>query len=132
MWSDCPSYRHLMKILLVEDHAGLADISSRLLRDVYSHEVETAATGAEATVAMDRFQPELVLVDINLPDTDGFQLARQIRAQPEFEPTVLVALTGFGNAIDEREVVDAGFDASFRKPMDFEVLPRLKRVRRAG
>ncbi len=121
-----------MKILLVEDHAGLADISSRLLRDVYSHEVETAATGAEATVAMDRFQPELVLVDINLPDTDGFQLARQIRAQPEFEPTVLVALTGFGNAIDEREVVDAGFDASFRKPMDFEVLPRLKRVRRAG
>lgn len=116
-----------MKILLVEDHAGLAEMSCRLLRDVYDHEVDHAATGARALEDFPRLQPELVLVDINLPDMNGYDLARRLRALPGAESTVLVAVSGFGNIIDDDTAHDAGFDAHFRKPMDFDLLPSLRR-----
>lgn len=117
-----------MKILLVEDHAALAEMSCRLLRDVYDHEVGHAATGAAALEEFPRFRPELVLVDINLPDMNGYELAGRIRALPGADATVLVAVSGFGNIIDDDSARAAGFDAHFRKPMDFDLLPGLRRA----
>lgn len=117
-----------MKILLVEDHPALAATSSGLLRDIYDHEVEVAATGAEAMAKLPAFRPHLVLLDINLPDINGYQLARQIRTCADYDATVLVALTGFGNIIDDPTAHRAGFDAQFRKPLDFAVLPTLRRL----
>ena len=119
-----------MKILLVEDHAALADMSRRLLADVYEHEVTHATCGRDALACAQTCQPDLALIDINLPDMDGYELAERIRRNPALENTVLVALTGWGNLMDGDRAQSAGFDAQFRKPMDFEMLPKLKRVQR--
>lgn len=116
-----------MKILLIEDHASLAEMSCRLLEDVHEHEVAQAASGREALDLVTTFAPDLALIDLNLPDMTGYELARQIRANPTHARVVLVALTGWGNLVDNATAVASGFDAHFRKPMDFALLPTLRR-----
>jgi CheY-like chemotaxis protein len=113
-----------MKILLIEDHPTLADISCRLLREVHDHEVTQAGSGAEALACLEHAVPDLVLVDLHLPDMNGYELAKRIRLVPKFDATVLVALTGWGNLLKED---GDEFDAHFRKPMDFDLLPTLHR-----
>lgn len=117
-----------MKILLVEDHPGLAEISCRLLRDLYGHEVRLAPTGGEALAAAGAEVPDLVLIDLNLPDMNGYEIARRLRQDPAFDRTVLVAVSGFGNVVDDDRAKEVGIDAHFRKPMDFDVLDQLKRT----
>lgn len=114
-----------MKILLVEDHAAVAQMSCSLLREVHGHDARHAASGADALTALAEFQPEIVLVDLNLPDMSGYDLASAIRARPEFAGILLVALTGWGNLIESQRASSAGFDAKFRKPMDFAILESL-------
>lgn len=115
-----------MKILLVEDHAALAEISCNQLREIYSHEVVHAATGAAALEALKTFEPELVLLDIHLPDMLGYAVAREMRANSKHNGVVIVALTGFGSQVSPSLAAAVGIDLHFRKPMDFE-LPTLKR-----
>jgi CheY-like chemotaxis protein len=116
-----------MKILLVEDHKLLAQVNCDLLREVFGHEVVWEATLAGALAAFERQRFDLALLDINLPDGNGYQLAEQIRRQPGGVDIVLVALTGIGNRIDQERAEAVGIDACFTKPMDFEVLPELTR-----
>lgn len=117
-----------MKILLVEDHAAVADISCSLLREVHEHEVVHAASGAAALAVMEQTRPDLVLLDINLPDISGYEVATRLRRDPQWQSTILVALTGFGNNVDPSRAKAAGIDAHFRKPMNFELLTTIKRV----
>lgn len=118
-----------MKILLVEDHATLAEISCSQLRELHGHEVLHAGTGCAALAALPAFQPDLVLLDVHLPDMNGYDIVRQLRADPHWDAVVCVALTGAGNEVDRRLAAEVGIDAYFRKPMDFEVLPTLPRAR---
>jgi DNA-binding response OmpR family regulator len=115
-----------MKILLVEDHPLVAQISCDLLRDVHKHEVEHAGTAADALKAALRGTFDVVLVDINLPDSDGYQLAGTLRGLPQLNGVTIVALTAIGNLIDRERAASAGIDAWFAKPMDFELLNRIK------
>lgn len=117
-----------MKILLVEDHVAVATISCNLLRELHDHEVKHAADGAAALAAMEQFRPDVVLLDLNLPDMSGYEVAVRIRQRAEWQSTILVALTAFGNEIDTRMAARAGIDAHFRKPMNFELLTTLKRT----
>jgi DNA-binding response OmpR family regulator len=116
-----------MKILLVEDHAEVADLTCRVLREVYGHEVRMADTGAKALLAASTEVPDLMLIDINLPDMSGYDIARNLRADPEFDRTLMVAVTGFGTLIDAGYAKSVGLDAIFRKPLDFDVLEHLER-----
>jgi CheY-like chemotaxis protein len=118
-----------MKVLLVEDHAGLAKISCDLLRDVFGHDVEHAFTGQTAYEAAMKLMPDLVLLDLSLPDMHGYRLAELMRAQPCFDRTILVALTGYGITGDSERSKAVGIDAHYRKPMDFSELIQLKRER---
>lgn len=115
-----------MKVLLVEDHAGLAKASCELLRH-HGHEVHHASTGADALALAAEISPEMVLLDLNLPDMHGYRLAESLRQMPDGDRPILVALTGFGLTGDEAKSLAAGIDAHFRKPMDFRELTNLKR-----
>lgn len=116
-----------MKILLVEDHAGLAQISCSQLREIHDHEVVHVANGKSAIAALENFRPDLVLLDLNLPDMTGYDVAANVRANGEWSSVVLVALTGFGSDLDPLRAEASGIDAYFRKPMDFDALPHIRR-----
>jgi CheY-like chemotaxis protein len=116
-----------MRVLLVEDHPIVAEVSCNVLREVHDHMVEHASNGKDALAMAERFQPEIILIDVNLPDMDGYQLAAQLRAQPQFDETVLIALTGIGHWNNPKRAADSGIDAHFTKPMDFGLLETLKR-----
>lgn len=116
-----------MKILLVEDHPDVAELSCRVMREIYGHEVRWAETGAQALQVASAETPELVLIDLNLPDMSGFEVARKLRSDPAFDHTPLVAVTGFGTLVNDEIAKEAGLDAFFRKPLDFDVLEHLKR-----
>jgi CheY-like chemotaxis protein len=77
----------------------------------------TANDGTSALQAFDAFTPDVVLLDIGLPDLDGYEVARRIRASGD-RPVRLVALTGWGQAEDKRRAAEAGFDAHWTKPVD--------------
>lgn len=118
-----------MKVLLVEDHPTMAKLSADLLQKVHGHDVRIAANGETALTAARQFEPEIVLLDLNLPDMHGYRLAEKLRKEPKFEDTILVALTGFGITGDPEKSAAAGIDAHYRKPMDFAELTHLKRAR---
>jgi CheY-like chemotaxis protein len=116
-----------MKILLVEDHDGLAQVSCDLLRDRYGHDVEHAKSGQAALECAGKSVFDVVLIDLNLPDMHGYRLAERLREKPEFANTILVALTGYGLTGDAERSSAVGIDAHYRKPMDFSELPQIRR-----
>jgi two-component system, chemotaxis family, CheB/CheR fusion protein len=116
-----------MKILYVEDHPAVAQITINLLSAGLGHEVEHVENGTAALEAASRFHPDLVLIDIGLPDIDGYEVARRLRQQPEFEKLLLVALTGYTQHEYKQKAYEAGFDAHFAKPMDFAELEKVER-----
>ena len=103
-------------ILIVEDNADFRE-GLRLLLESWGHRVQEAATGAHGLDIVRLRQPEIVLVDLGLPDIDGYAVARAVRAAPGGDAILLVAITGYGAASDRRRADDAGFDAHLTKPV---------------
>jgi PAS domain S-box-containing protein len=112
------------RILVVDDNRDGVRTLARLL-EVLGHEVQSAEDGAEALEVAARYRPEVILLDIGLPGMDGYTVARQLRARPEFEGTVIVAVTGYGNPDDRQQSLQAGFNAHLVKPVDLEALKQL-------
>jgi len=67
----------------------------------------------------------VVLLDIGMPEMDGYEVARRIRELPDFREVTLIALTGWGQEKDRREAFDAGFDQHFVKPIDPSRVPAI-------
>jgi signal transduction histidine kinase/CheY-like chemotaxis protein len=103
-------------ILIVEDNADFRE-GLRLLLESWGHRVQEAGTGAHGLDLVRLRQPEIVLVDLGLPDIDGYAVARAVRAAPGGDAVLLVAITGYGAASDRRRADDAGFDAHLTKPV---------------
>lgn len=112
------------RILVVEDYAD-ARMALRHLLESMGHEVETAEDGRRALELALSWRPEVALVDIDLPDLDGYELARRLRATAEGKRVRLIALTGYGRARDQRRAVEAGFDGHATKPLQSSELSRL-------
>ncbi len=74
---------------------------------------------------MSAFAPQVVLLDIGLPDMDGYEVARRLRALPGGAAMTLVALTGYGQAEDRERALASGFDTHMVKPVDLAVLERM-------
>ena len=110
-----------LRILIVDDYAPAADSLSELLQ-VQGFETRIARDGADALQAAVDFKPALALIDIGLPEMDGYELARRLRATVGLEKLRLVALTGFGQARDLARAEAAGFDAHLLKPVSLEHL----------
>jgi PAS domain S-box-containing protein len=110
-----------LKILVVDDNRDAADTCAMLL-EASGHHVQTAYTGRQALELARTFYPHALLLDIGLPDIDGYRLARQIRATPWGRSAVLVAVTGWGQEEDRRRAVEAGFDKHLVKPISAEMV----------
>jgi CheY-like chemotaxis protein len=120
------------RILLVEDDADTREALKTLL-ELSGHQVAVAADGGEAVAHVVAYRPDVALVDIGLPEIDGNEVARRIRAQLGAGGIFLVALTGYGGEAEEELARAAGFDAHFTKPVELSRLDRLLRTRgRAG
>jgi PAS domain S-box-containing protein len=113
-----PDYR----ILLVDDNVAAAKMLARLLERLGEHEVVTAHDGRAALQAAERHRPDIILLDIGLPGMDGYEVARRLRDRPEFERTLVVALTGYGTEEDRRKSLHAGFDDHIVKPLAVDAL----------
>lgn len=106
-----------MKVLLVEDQPDLRESLKLLLEIMDLVDVRDAGTGGEALQILGGWQPNVALLDIGLPDIDGFELARRIRADAGLAEVRLVAMTGFSENTHREEAVEAGFDAYLVKPV---------------
>ena len=96
-----PAAAHPLRILVVDDSRDAADICATLL-ELSGHRVQTAYSGRRALEVAEAFQPQVLLLDIGLPDMDGYQLARSIRSAPWGQSVYLVAVTGWGQEQDRR------------------------------
>ncbi len=113
------------RVLVVDDNADAANSLARLLTRLYGQDVRVSNDGASALEAAEEFRPEVVLLDIGMPEMDGYEVARRLRSRPGFEQTLLVALTGWGQQSDRRRSAEAGFDRHLVKPVDPELLEDL-------
>jgi CheY-like chemotaxis protein len=84
--------------------------------------VRAVHDGAAALAVASEFRPQIVLMDIGLPGMDGYEVARRMRAQPEGDQRILVALTGYGRDEDYRRSFEAGFNYHLTKPIQVDAL----------
>jgi CheY-like chemotaxis protein len=112
------------RVLVVDDNLDAAHALSTLLRSS-GHEVEMAHTGQGAIDLALRQRPNIVLLDIGLPDIDGYEVARRLRSEPRTSESLLVALTGYGQEDDRELAHRAGFDQHWVKPIDLTRLDLL-------
>ncbi len=108
------------RVLVVDDNVDAAE-SLALLLQVKGHEVESAHDGAAAIEAVRRYRPGVVLLDIGLPNMNGYEVAEQIRKE-HGRDVMLVALTGYGQSSDIERSKQAGFDHHLLKPVDSKTL----------
>lgn len=105
------------KVLVADDNSDAAE-SLGMLLELMGNEVRTAADGLEAVEVAEVFRPDVMVLDIGMPRLDGNAAARRIRATEWGRRTVLIALTGWGQAEDRRRTAEAGFDMHLTKPVD--------------
>jgi CheY-like chemotaxis protein len=106
-----------LRVMVVDDNQDAAQMLATLL-EVQGHSVSVEYDGRGALQRARLERPQVMLLDIGLPDTDGYALARQLRALPELRGATLVALTGYGQNEDRRLAEEAGFDHHLVKPAD--------------
>lgn len=114
-----------LRLLIIDDNidaaAGLAlqfEINSR-------HELRVAHSGSSGVAMAMEFEPDVVLLDIGLPDIDGYEVARQLRKHPDLGSVPLIAMTGFGDQPHLRRAREAGFDHFLVKPVAYQDLEKV-------
>jgi two-component system CheB/CheR fusion protein len=93
-----------------------------MLLEIEGHETTTVYTARDALERVRSVKPQVVLLDIGLPEIDGYEVARQIRKLPALDQACLIALTGYGQAEDRQRAQEAGFDDHLIKPADLAKL----------
>jgi signal transduction histidine kinase len=112
------------RVLVVDDNHDSA-ASLALLLQLTGYEVKMAHDGLEAVEAAAKLLPQIVLLDIGMPNLNGYDAARKIREQAWGKDMVLIALTGWGQEQDRERTREAGFDAHLLKPVDHDALTKL-------
>jgi two-component system CheB/CheR fusion protein len=107
------------RVLVVDDSVDHAETLAIALR-ARRHEVQVADNGARALEIAAAFAPQIALIDIGMPEMDGYELARRLRHKMSGERVKLIALTGFGQESAKQRAREAGFDAYLVKPVEIE------------
>ncbi|MGB9109908.1 MAG: ATP-binding protein [Telluria sp.] len=110
-----------LDILIVDDNADAADTLSMYLSTM-GHQLRVAYEGHSALGLAAEAAPDVLLLDIGLPDIDGYELAQRVRALPQTAHATLIALTGYGQHADRERSVAAGFNHHLTKPVDVAAL----------
>ncbi|QYF92928.1 response regulator [Massilia sp. PAMC28688] len=105
-------------IMIVDDNIDGAISLSLFLEEAGGHRVSTYYDASTALASAAREAPEVFILDIGLPDFTGYELARRLRAMPQFAEALFIALTGYGQPQDKQAALDAGFDHHVAKPAD--------------
>jgi two-component system, cell cycle response regulator DivK len=117
-------------ILYIEDNIDNRTLIRRILT-AEGYELKEAGNAAEALELLKILRPDLILMDINMPDVDGYTLTTQIRAMSGFESVPIVALTANVMRGDRERSLEAGCDGYIQKPIDIDSLPQqIERYRR--
>jgi CheY-like chemotaxis protein len=113
------------RLLIADDNSDAAESLAMLLR-LEGHDVTVVGSGRQALTAVADVQPEFALLDIGMPDMDGYEVARQLRRIELPSRLTLIAVTGWGQEGDKARASQAGFDYHFTKPIEpdelFELL----------
>ena len=109
------------RILIVDDNRDSAD-SLAMLLEITGNETYMAHDGVEAIEAVEKYRPEVVLLDIGLPKLDGHEVCRRVRQQVWGKDITMIALTGWGQEDDRRKSEEAGFNGHLVKPVDYDKL----------
>lgn len=109
------------RILVVDDNRDAAD-SLGLLLKADGAQVMVVYDGQAALAAMESFAPHVVLLDLGMPEIDGFEVARRVRRDARFSQIRLAALTGWGQDADRQLTRQCGFDFHITKPVDIGLL----------
>ena len=112
------------RVLVVDDTRDVADALAMLLKTMDA-DVRVAYGGRSALENAAAFKPEVVFVDIGMPDMDGYETARRLRQLPDGGSVLLVALTGWGQEEHRRRSREAGFDKHLIKPVSFDSMQAL-------
>jgi CheY-like chemotaxis protein len=108
-------------VLLVDDNQDAADTAATLL-ELSGYEVQVAYDPGVALAVLDRFEPQVAVLDVGLPGMSGLELATRLRVHPNGRNCYLVALTGYGTAADVTSARAAGFRQHLVKPADPDAL----------
>jgi CheY-like chemotaxis protein len=115
-----------MRIVVIEDHVDTAELMHEILREA-GHDVRVAHCGEDGVAAALSLRAEVVLCDVGLPDIDGYEVARRLRADGTTAAARLVALTGYDGDAETKRAREAGFDRHVVKPIDPFTLESLLR-----
>ncbi len=111
------------KILVVDDDRIIVEtIVQALEEDEYGYELVSASDGFEAGLQVSHFKPDLVILDIMMPDINGYEVCKKIKSNPETKSTKVVVLSAYLNDEAFREMKEYGADACFSKPLPLEQL----------
>jgi two-component system CheB/CheR fusion protein len=115
---------HARRVLVVDDNVDAAESLAELLV-LKGHEAKAVTEPRAALEMAPDFAPEVVLLDIGLPEIDGFEVARLLRKMPCTADSLLVAVTGYGQVEDRKASSAAGFDYHLVKPVSFRQIEEL-------
>lgn len=115
------------RILVVDDNRDAADALAKLIRS-FGYEVRAVYGGKEALEETGNFLPDMALVDIAMPDLDGYETVTELRQRRGQVHLIVVAVTGHNSEEDKRRAYDSGFDLHVSKPMDLETLKDLLKL----
>jgi PAS domain S-box-containing protein len=123
--SDAPAAAPVgRRVLVADDNKDAADALAMLL-ELGGHEVRVAHGGRAALALAQTFRPDVAILDIGMPELDGYEVAKELRREPWGSRMCLVALTGWGQDEDRQRAQDVGFDRHLTKPVDTDALEKL-------
>jgi signal transduction histidine kinase len=117
-----PSQQAALRLLIVDDNVDLAMGLATYFTERAGLEVRVAYTGESGIRLAREFRPDTILLDIGLPDIDGCEVARRLRAESTFDHVPLIAISGFSTEAARERAKLAGFDRYFIKPVAFQML----------
>jgi CheY-like chemotaxis protein len=117
-----PVNQATLRLLIIDDNEDLASGLATYLAERSGHDVRIAHTGESGIETACEFLPDAVLLDVGLPDIDGYEVARRLRNHDGLEHLPLIGISGFSSEADKERARRAGFDRYFVKPIAYDVL----------